>query len=51
MTSERESLAMVVPNASPLVEARAVCKRFSDGNVTAVDDVSLTIAKGQFAAR
>jgi ABC-type lipoprotein export system ATPase subunit len=50
MTSKPESLAKVIPSALPLVEARAVCKRFSDGNVTAVDDVSLTIAKGQFAA-
>lgn len=34
----------------PLVEARGVCKRFADGDIIAVDGVSLSIERGHFAA-
>jgi putative ABC transport system ATP-binding protein len=33
-----------------LIQAENVCKRFDDGDVTAVDDVSIDIPRGYFAA-
>lgn len=54
---ESNSMRHETPNREPnqpdgvtLVEARHVSKRFSDGGITAVDDVSLSIDRGQFAA-